>query len=157
MKYLLLLFMVGLTGCSFFVKKPEVNVTSITINGLDNKGMGIDLLMAVKNRNSYKLDLTGYRYELLVSSASAAKGESRDRVELPGDAVTDVTIPLRIEFADLINIMKSSSNPGRLPYKINASLDMSTPMGNFTIPIEKQGDFSLPHNLFMDRILKKLR
>jgi LEA14-like dessication related protein len=157
MKRLILFFLFGLSGCSWLIDKPEVNVTGITVSGLDNKGMGIDLLMSVKNPNSFKLDLTGYSYELLVSDINAAKGESHDKVELPGKSVTDVTIPIRLEFSDLKNVLKSSADPEKLPYKFHAALDMSTPLGSYNIPIKSHGNFSLPHNFLLDRILKKMR
>jgi len=153
----LLILMIFLTGCSLFAKKSEVEIKSLTLTKVDAKGVGIDLVLAITNPNSYKLNLTGYRYELLVSSLLLSSAENHDTVEFPGNSVTDVRIPARVEYQDLMKILKTIPDPNQIPYQMKAGLNIRTPLGSYTVPVDKQGTFALPRNLLLERFLKQIK
>ena len=157
MRRFLLFPMILLTGCSLFIQKPDVSVKSITLTGVDTKGIEVSFLLAVKNPNSYRLDLTGYRYDLYVSSVELSRGENSDSTEFPANAETDVKMPLRVEFHDLLKTLKATPDPDQVPYQLIASLNMRTPLGSFTLPVDKRGTFALPRNLILDRFLKHIK
>lgn len=144
MKIILLLVCFALTGCSLFMAKPEVAVKSVTLAGLDRKGVQLDFLLAVTNPNSYKLNLTGYSYDLLVSAMPLAQGECHDAIELAGNAATDVRLPVKVSFRDLLQVIRKSPDPDEIPYWLKAAMDLQTPLGHLAIPVDKQGTFSVP-------------
>jgi LEA14-like dessication related protein len=96
MRIFLLLAFIALTGCSLLMTKPEVAIKSVTLAGADRKGVQLDFLLAVKNPNSYRLNLDGYSYDLHVSSIPLARGESRDAMEFAANAATDVRLPVKV-------------------------------------------------------------
>jgi len=157
MKRLFLIIFILLSGCSLLITKPEVTVKSVSLTGVDRKGVEMDFVLTVKNPNSYRLYLTGYRYDLLVSSILMSSGESHDEMEFAGNAVTDVRMPLRVEFQDVMKIVKATPDLDQIPYQLKAGLNMRTSFGPFTLPIDMHGNFALPRKLFLDRLLKQLR
>ncbi len=154
MKKLLLFVFAFLSGCSFFVTKPDVAIKSVTVTGLDSNGAEVAFLLAVTNPNSYDLKLTGYEYTLLVSDFPLAKGEVREVVEFAGKTTTDVRLPVRVEFRDLREILKRSPDPGHLPYRLTAAFALQAPFVNVTIPVEKNGSFALPLKGGTSRLLQ---
>jgi LEA14-like dessication related protein len=146
-----------MTGCSLLIKKPDVAVKSVTLTGLDTKGVGIDLLLAVANPNSYKLTLSGYRFDLYVLSFPLTKGESGDAIEFPGKAVTDVRLPARVEFRDLLKALKAVPDPDQVPYRLKASLNLHAPLGSLMVPVDRVGTFALPRGPLVGGILKHLK
>jgi LEA14-like dessication related protein len=156
MKMSLLLVFIALTGCSLLMAKPEVALKSVTLAGVDQKGVELDFLMAVTNPNSFKLNLTGYSYNLIVSSMPLALGESSDEIQFAGNSSTDVRLPVRVSFSDLMQIIKKSPDPEHIPYQLKAGLNLQTPFGHMAIPVEKQGTFAIPSQYQPTRILKQI-
>ncbi len=157
MKRLFLIIFILLSGCSLLMTKPEVAVKSVSLTGVDRKGVEMDFIISVKNPNSYSLNLTRYHYDLLVSSILMSSGESHDEMEFAGNAVTDVRMPLRVEFQDVMKIVKATPDLDQIPYQLKAGLNMRTPLGPFMFPIDMHGNFALPRKFFLDRLLKQLR
>lgn len=156
MKMFLLIILVALTGCSMIMSKPEVAVKSVNLAGVNGKGVQLDLLLAVTNPNPYKLNLTRYSYDLLVSAMPLARGESRDAIEFAGNAATDVMLPVTVSFRDLLQVIGKSADPDHLPYQLKAVLDLQTPLGALAIPVEKQGIFSVPSQYQPSRFMKQI-
>lgn len=157
MKRLPFFLLILLTGCSLFVKKPDVAVKSVTLTGLDTKGVGIDFLLTVANPNSYKLTLSGYRYDLFVSSLPLTEGESVDTIVFPAKAVTDVRLPARVEFRDLLKVLKAVPDPEQVPYRLKAALNIQAPLGSFMVPVDRAGTFALPPDKLVGGILRHLK
>jgi LEA14-like dessication related protein len=152
-----ILFLILLTGCSLFIKKPDVTVKSVTLTGLDTKGIGVDFLLAVANPNAYKLTLSGYRFDLYVSSVPLTSGECGDRIEFPGRSVTDVRLPAKVEFRDLLKVLKAVPDPGQVPYRLKAALNIDSPLGSSMVPLDMLGTFALPRDKLIGGILKHLK
>jgi len=156
LKIFLLLVFMALTGCSLLIAKPDVALKSVTLTGLDQRGVQLDFLLAVTNPNPYKLNLTGYSYNLLVSTMPLAQGESREAIPFAGNAVTDVRLPVTVSFNDLMQIIKKSPDPDHIPYELKAGLNLQTPFGYQVIPVEKQGTFAVPSQYQPARLLKQI-
>jgi LEA14-like dessication related protein len=156
MKMFLLLLCIALTGCSLFMTKPEVAVKSVTLAGADRKGVQLDFLLAVTNPNPYRLNLDGYSYDLLVSSMPLARGESCDAMEFAANAATDVRLPIKVSFRDLLQVIRKSPDPDNVPYQLKAALSLQTPLGPMAIPLDKQGTFSVPSQYQPSRFMKQI-
>jgi LEA14-like dessication related protein len=155
-RVLLLGFFV-LTGCTLFVEKPEVAVKSVNLAGLDQNGIELDFLLSVTNNNSYRLRLSGYSFNLLVSTLPLAHGENPELIEFAGNATTDVKLPIRVGSNDLLEILKHRPDPDHIPYELKAGFNMETPLGNIFLPVDKTGTFSVPQKYRPDHFLKKLK
>jgi LEA14-like dessication related protein len=156
MKIFLLLLCITLTGCSLPVAKPEVAVKSVTLAGVERKGVRLVFLLAVTNPNSCKLTLTGYSYDLLASAMPLAQGESREAMEFAGNAAMDVRLPVKVSFHDLLQAIRKSPDPDHIPYRLKAMLDLQTPFGPLAVPLDKQGTFSVPSRYQPSRIMQQI-
>ncbi len=144
MKKLLLPLLFILAGCSLFIAAPEVKVKDVSFVGLDGNGVDIDLFLTVTNPNSYAVNLLGYTYDLQVLAVPLARGESHTSIAFAGDATTEVRLPVKITYRDLLELLKRRPDPDRIPYRLNAGLDLGTPLGALAIPVNHSGTVTIP-------------
>jgi len=154
MKWLVLLGFILVSGCSSFVTKPAIEVREVRLSGIDREGVGVDFMLAVTNPNSYSLKLTGYRYNLFVSALPLASGDNHEVIEFKGNAETDVSLPVRISFRDLLKILRHRSDPEHIPYQLTAGFELDTPVGAISIPVSKSGTLAIPAKYRPDQFLK---
>ena len=141
--FLLLLFIL-FTGCKMFIKEPVVTVEDLSIVSLNGGGAGMELRLKVKNPNSFDVRLLGYNYDLKVMELSLAKGVAREEVEFPSGGQAELRIPIRISYGDLLEIFKRKPNLDSIPYQLSAGLDLKTPLGRMTVPVNRNGTYSIP-------------
>ena len=157
MKRFLFLLLFFLTSCSLFIDKPDVAVKNVTLTGVDGKGVWIEIKLLVANPNSYKLTLSKYRYDLYVSSLPLTSGENVNTIEFPGNEATEVRLPARVEFRDLLKVLKAVSDPEKVPYRLIAAFNIHAPLGSITVPVDRMGTFVLPKDPLIGGILKHLK
>lgn len=153
---LLLLLLVVLTGCTKFVTEPVVTVRDLSVVSLDGGGAGMELLLTVKNANSYDVTLLGYSYDLKVMSLPLAKGGAREEIKFAADSETDLRIPIKVSYGDLLEMFKRRPDPDRIPYQLMAGLDLETPLGQLTVPVKRTGTYAVPKQYRPTAILDKL-
>ena len=144
MKRLLLVTLMFMTGCSLFVRDPEVAVKDVALTGLDSSGAMLEIGLDVTNPNPYQISLQGYDYALQVKSLPLASGATRQTMVFAADKTTNVRIPVKISYADLLEILKSRPDPDRITYQLKAGLDLNLPVGAMTLPIDASGTFAVP-------------
>ncbi len=143
-------------GCSFLVKEPRVTVTKTRITGLDTAGADIECSLAISNPNSFDLTLLGYTYDLQVMNLPLAAGGRQEPLEIPAGKLTSMRIPIRIRHGDLLEILKRGPDPDRIPYRLQAQLHVSTPLGTMLIPIDISKTFRIPEKYRPEHYLKQL-
>lgn len=156
MKRLLLLLLLFLSGCSLLVADPEVTVQKASIVGLDSSGFELEFYLTVKNPNPYGIALKGYNYDLRVMTLPIAKGGARDAVEFKAGSTTDMRLPVRIEYRDLLEILKRRPDPDRIPYRLSAGLELDTPVGEVLVPLDKSSTFAIPKEYRPSHFLKQI-
>ncbi|MBJ6750416.1 LEA type 2 family protein [Geomonas anaerohicana] len=140
----LLLVVVLLSGCSKLVSAPQVTVQDLSVVSVDPTGAGMELYLRVLNTNSFDVKLQGYSYDIKIMALPLAKGGAREEINFPAHEETDVRIPVRITYADLLEILKRKPDPDRIPYQVAAGLDLETPVGQMTVPVKKNGTYAIP-------------
>lgn len=133
-----------LTGCSPFVREPAVVLKDTAVIGLDSAGVDLEVNLGVTNSNSFDLSLLGYTFDLQVMNLPLSSGGGQQTVTFPADRETGLRLPVRLKFSDLLEILKRSPDPARIPYRVAARLHIQTPLGESIIPVEKESLFSLP-------------
>lgn len=156
MKRLLALVFLFINGCSMFVSEPMVTVQRANIINLDTRGVDLEFLVAVQNPNSYGITLNGYHYDLQVVTLPVARGGGTEQVEFRGKGTTDFHLPVRIEYKDLLAIVKRRPDPDKIPYRLQADLDLETPVGKLLIPIDKTDTFAVPDQYRPSFYLKEI-
>ncbi|ABK98787.1 LEA type 2 family protein [Pelobacter propionicus] len=145
-----------LCGCSLLLKEPDVSLTRTSIIGMDTAGADIECALAISNPNSYDLTLQGYSYDLRVMSLPLAAGRLHQPLTLPAGAKTDMRLPIRVKYADLFEIIKRRPDLDRIPYRIQASLLVTTPLGKMDIPVDMSKTFSVPEKYRPNHYLNQL-
>lgn len=146
-----------LTGCALFLSAPDVQVNDVAIVGIDSKAVEVELYFTITNPNSYPLKLLGYSYDLQVMALPLAKGGARESIEFKAGSATDVRLPVRVMFRSLYEILKRGPNPDKMPYTLNAGLEVDSPLGVHTFPVEKSGSFKVPEKYRPAFYLKQFR
>jgi LEA14-like dessication related protein len=139
-----------------FIEKPDIAVKEVSLVGIDRDGVEMDVELGVTNHNSSSITLTGYRYQLLVSELPMSRGERREPYEFQGGTTTDIRLPLRITYRDLLEILKRLPDPDHIPYQLTADIDLDSRFGSFTVPVAKRGHLGVPQRYRLDNILKQL-
>ena len=153
--YLLLLFIL-LTGCTRLVNEPVVTVQDLNVVSLDPAGAGMELYLKVTNTNSFDVRLLGYSYDLKVMAIPLAKGGAREEIKFPAGGVTDLRIPIRVSYGDLLELFKRKLDPDKVPYQLAAGLDLETPLGQLIVPVNRSGTYAIPKQYRPSAILNKL-
>lgn len=152
----LLLLVVLLSGCSTFINAPVVTVQDLKVVSVDPTGAGMELYLTVNNPNSFDVKLQGYSYDLKVMTLLLAKGGAREEVKFAAMAESDLRIPIRISFGDLVEIFKRKPDPEKIPYQLVAGLDLETPFGQMTVPVNRTGTCAIPKKFRPSALFGKL-
>ncbi len=156
MKTLLFLTLIFLSGCSVFMTKPEITLKSVKMVGLDSKDMELDFYFSVNNPNSFDLRLKEYSYDVRVLSLPLAKGNAKTSYDFYANSTSDLLIPVKIPYNNLLEIFKRNPSPDAIPYQIHAELTVSSGIGSMAIPVTKSGTFSIPAGLYPSYLRKKI-
>lgn len=153
-----LLMVLVLSGCSsLFVKEPVVTVKGVDLVSVDAAGVGMEVELTIENRNGYDIKLLGYSYDLQVMALPLAKGGTRETVTFPAATTTDLRIPIRLGLGELMEILKRIPNPDRVPYRLKAGLDLDSPFGHLSVPVDKSGTYQVPAKFRPSFYLDKVR
>lgn len=145
-----------LTGCTAFVKQPVVKIKDLSVVSLDGGGLGMELYLGVMNPNFYDVKLQGYSYDLKVMALPLAKGAAREEVKFLSKAETEVRIPIRVSYADFYELLKRRPDPDAIPYQLIAGLDLETPLGQMTVPVDRKGTYAIPKQFRPSGILNRV-
>lgn len=144
-KVISLLLMLSITACcSTFVQAPKVSIKRTNIVAFDTAGAEIEFYLGVTNPNSFDLSLLGYTYDLKVMTLPLASGGLPESILFKAGVETDMRLPVRVRFSDIMAILKRRPDPDKIPYQMQASLQIKTFAGEMTIPFENNNTFSVP-------------
>jgi len=153
---ILLIPLLFLWGCSLLLKEPEVTLSGITLLGVDTAGADLECALAVSNPNSYDLTLKGYSYDLHVMSLPLASGGRNQPLTLPAGARTDMRLPFRVRYTDLLEILKRRPDFNQVPYRLQARLQVGTPLGEMGVPLDMSDTFNVPEQYRPSHYLNRL-
>ncbi|QEM67810.1 LEA type 2 family protein [Geobacter sp. FeAm09] len=141
---ILFILVFHLTACAALVTPPQVALKHTNLVALDTAGFDVECHLGVTNPNSFDISLRGYSYDLQVMALPLAAGGLQQTVVFPAGRETDLRLPVRIRYHDLIEILKRLPAPDRIPYRLDARLHLDTPLGEMVIPVTSDDTLSLP-------------
>ena len=154
--YSLLIFIaLSCAGCTAFVQEPRISVSSTSITGIDTSGIEFEFLMAVENPNPFDLVLQGYTFDLQVMSLPFSRGGSPLKHVFPAGKQSRMQLPMRISYGDLIEIIKRQPDLDKIPYQMDARLNIETPAGELILPVKKTDLISVPESYRPGAYLKR--
>jgi hypothetical protein len=64
---------------------------------------------------------------------------------------------VHLSFAAVVELLKRRPDPDRVPYRLQAGLQVDTPLGERVIAIDKDGMFTIPHRYRPNEWLNSLQ
>ncbi len=123
-------------------KEPVVTVQSVAVTGVSLTGSTLEVVLQVANPNRFALDAPGMRYRVEVDTVPVAAGELTERFRVPARDSAVVRLPLSVSFRGLGAAGRSLLMSGTVPYRVRGALTVATPIGSFTHPFDRAGQFS---------------
>lgn len=138
-----------------------MTVISTNVVSIDTAGFDIELLIGVENPNPFDITLLGYTYDLQVMSVPFSSGGHQNGASFHSGQRTDIRLPFRVLHSDLLGIIKRRPDLDRVPYSVDARLDIATPLGELVIPLKKTDTISVPAayrpGTYLKRFLQPLK
>ncbi|MCG7985709.1 MAG: LEA type 2 family protein [Candidatus Thiodiazotropha lotti] len=151
---IILLFMVLLfQGCSSLQQaeqlmtgiQPTGEVKGVNLSGLDLKGIDLQFDVEVDNPNPVAISLDGLDYDLKLLNRSFLKGQQAMGVSLAADGKSQVKLPVRMEFEQLLKQYSDLSKRDEVPYQLDLGLGVDVPLlGRVRMPVSYQGSLPVP-------------
>lgn len=161
MAVLAILALVTITGCASFVRDPHLTVRSTDVVSVDTAGFDIELLIGVENPNGFDVSLQSYTYDLQIMSVPFSSGGLQKGFVFPSGQLVDIRLPFRVHYDDLLGVVKRRPDLDRIPYTLDARLNLKTPFGDLIIPVKKSGNISVPEayrpGTYLKRILQPFK
>lgn len=150
-----------ISGCAALVQPPHVTVLSTDVVSIDTAGFDIELLLGVENPNPFDISLLGYTYELQIMSVPFSSGGLQKGVLFPPGQPVEIRLPFRVHHTDLLGVIKRRPDLERIPYSVDARLNLATPLGEIVIPLKRSDTVSVPEayrpGTYLKRMLQPLK
>jgi LEA14-like dessication related protein len=147
------LCLLALSSCAGFgrvFEKPRVRVLGANVTNVSLESADLVFDVAVENPNalSFVLETVGYR--LRVNGEQLVDAQRDLRAQIAARGTTEVQLPVTLRFADVLRVLRSLKGERHAGYDLDAELRFSVPVvGRRTVPVHKQGDFSLDDLRFL--------
>lgn len=136
----------GLVACASIArgvfKEPVVELKEFTITGLNVTGGSVDVVLSIYNPNQYKLDALSMTYRVDVDSVQLGSGALDGRFVVPAGDSSTVRLPVKFTYAGLGAAGRSLLSAGAINYRVRGDFTVSTPLGNFMRPYDRNGRYS---------------
>jgi LEA14-like dessication related protein len=153
----LFLLIVLLSGCAALVQEPRVALKEANMRGLDASGVDLELLLDITNPNPFDVSLLGYTFDLNVLTLPLSSGETQVPTLFPAGKETELRIPVRLKYVDLLEIIKRAPDPDKVPYQLNSILHLKTPLGGMSVPVAKSAVLVIPEPYRPAAYINRLR
>lgn len=131
-------------GCATLVQDPIVKINSTNIIGIDTAGVDVEFIVGIENPNPFDLELLDYTFDLQVMTLPFSHGESKMKFTFPSGRKASVRLPMRVKYSDMIEIIKRHPDLDKVPYSLNARFNVKTPVGEMSVPVERNDSLSVP-------------
>jgi len=146
-----------LSGCSTLIQEPRIALKGTSLIAADSSGIDIEFALGITNPNNFDLSLMGCTYDLSIMTLPLTTGKTQMTVLFPAGEETDMRLPIHLNFSDLLEIIKRQPDLNKLPYQMNATLHLKHPLGEMTIPVEKNDILNVPDRYRPDAAINRLR
>ncbi|MBV2090102.1 MAG: LEA type 2 family protein [Candidatus Thiodiazotropha sp. (ex Ctena orbiculata)] len=125
--------------------QPSGEVKGVKLSGLDLRGIDLLFDVEVDNPNPVAISLDGLDYDLKLLNRSFLKGQQSMGMSLAADGKSQVKLPVRMEFEQLLEHYSELSKHDDVPYQLDLGLGVDVPLlGRVRLPISYQGRLPVP-------------
>lgn len=137
---------VGASACAALgrgaFKEPVVELRQFNVTGLGLNGGSVDVVLSVYNPNGYRLDGLALTYNVDVDSIKLGSGALDGSFVVNGNDSSLVRLPVQFTYAGLGAAGRSLLNSGTVNYRVRGDFTVATPIGNFTRPYDRRGQYN---------------
>jgi LEA14-like dessication related protein len=123
-------------------KEPIVVLRDARLTGLGVSGGSVDVVLAVYNPNSFRLDGSRLTYQVLVDSVMLASGVYDERFVVERGDTAELRLPLTFTYSGIGAAGRQLMQNGSVEYRVMGDVTVATPLGRFTRPYQGKGRFS---------------
>jgi LEA14-like dessication related protein len=132
----------SLAGCAAVndaLQKPEVKLERVLVRDVGVRGGELELQLGLDNPNPF--DLRGTEIALGFDVEGSHLGDVRyaDDFNLVEGRRTELSLPLRFEWAGVGTALQAALSTGEIPYAMKGQLTIETPWGAQSVPFTREG------------------
>jgi LEA14-like dessication related protein len=132
----------AIAGCSAIginFKDPEVHLSRVNIRAIDLTGGTLDLLVAVKNLNSFVISSTKLQLGFDVEDSHVGDIDYENDFQVQNADSTVLALPVRFNWAGVGSAVRAALGYGDIPYKMKGQITLDLPWGQKTVPFTREG------------------
>jgi len=130
------------SGCAS--SRPVLRDVVARVIKVDARGVEMAFDVDVENQLPFPLKSTKGRYALDVAEARLLSSDQVPAFDLPAGEVGTVTLPARIEYADLIKTAQSLATANELPYRMEGAFQFPMVGSGYELPFSHEGTIPGP-------------
>lgn len=124
---------------------PRAEFRGVRVGGVGVGGASLEVALAVRNPNAFRLTATSATYRLLVEdSVEVGRGATTDTFTVAARDSATVRLPLDVEWAALRRAMRGAAGDGQVQYRIVGEIRADTPVGSYPVPLDARGRARFP-------------
>ena len=125
--------------------KPTASLAGVQFRDLDLESLTLDFDVAVDNPYDFDLPLTGLGYGLKSGGASILEGALEPSGSVPALGSTNLTVPAKIRFDDVLSLLSSIKPGSVIPYEAAFDVQLDVPGAQgYSIPLGTTGELPIP-------------
>ena len=145
-KTLVLLAFLWASGCETIknvaFKVPQASIADLHLVGTDFQSLALELDLDIDNPNPMGATLEAFSYQLQVGGQTVITGEKPTPTKLKPGRSNQITVPMKLNLADLTNLIPNLMAADEFDYEIGTELffKLPSPLGGSTgLPLKKKG------------------
>jgi LEA14-like dessication related protein len=145
-------------GCSL-VQKPSAAITGVKMQGASFSEATMLFDVQVDNPYTAALPLTNLDYVLSSAGQTFLTGKSDVQGTIPAGGSKVISVPVRINYLDLVNLVQGARPGVSIPYKADLGLSVTAPLvGDMRVPVSREGELTIPStSTMLDRVRDLVR
>ncbi len=138
------------SGCDTLQSALTMQKPKAALKGMKLENISLDsasLLFDVDIENPYAVDLpmTNIDYDVTSNTSKLFSGKADVAGTVPAKGAKTVTLPVKINYMDVVNAFKGVSPGSKIPYKADVGLSVNAPvLGVIRLPLNKTGEIDVP-------------
>jgi len=122
------------------IKEPQVAVDAVKLRDITLSGVQLDFLLGIDNPNPLGISVQGLSYNLALDGKQMFDGNTTERVRVPANGHSQVSLPFAIDFEKLLGGLDALGNKKIVNYELSGSVNL----GLISLPYSKRGEMTLP-------------
>lgn len=126
-------------GDLWIPKPPSLSVRSVGLSELSLSRVRAELKLSVQSDNAVALPLRQLDYGLQLAGISVATGALSPGSELPANGTSQLVLPLDVNPLQTGRALFTALSSGQVDYALKGGLEVETPFGPWSVPVEASG------------------